>query len=79
MWFAIFEALTGYTGVWGSVVIDSTSIKIHRSAAGAKGGAFEQAIGTSHGGRTKLHGLTDAAGRPRVPPRHQRAQGTHPL
>lgn len=67
MWFAVFEALTGYSGVWGSVAIDSTSIKVHRSAAGAKGGAFAQGIGTSRGGRTsKIHGLTDAAGRPRV-------------
>jgi len=32
-----------------------------------KRGTFAQAIGTSRGGRTsKLHGLTDAAGRPRV-------------
>ncbi|RYG95928.1 MAG: IS5 family transposase [Alphaproteobacteria bacterium] len=67
VWFEIFEALTGHTGVWGSVAIDSTSIKVHRSAAGAKGGPFAQAIGTSRGGRTsKLHGLTDAAGRPHV-------------
>ena len=36
--FAIFEALTGHSGVWGSAAIDSTSIKVHRSAAGAKGG-----------------------------------------
>lgn len=34
---------------------------------GRKRGAFAQAIGTSRGGRTsKLHGLTDAAGRPRI-------------
>ena len=32
-----------------------------------KRGAFVQAIGTSRGGRTsKLHGLTDAQGRPRI-------------
>lgn len=32
-----------------------------------KRGAFAQAIGTSRGGRTsKIHGLTDSAGRPRV-------------
>lgn len=32
-----------------------------------KGGGFEQAIGTSRGGRTtKLHGLTDTAGRLRI-------------
>jgi len=67
VWFAVFEALTGHSGVWGSTAIDSTSIKVHRSAAGAKGGAFAQAIGTSRGGRTsKIHGLTDCTGRPRV-------------
>jgi transposase len=34
---------------------------------GRKRGAFLQGIGTSRGGRTsKIHGLTDAAGRPRV-------------
>ncbi len=48
VWFAVFEALTGHSGVWGSVAIDSTSIKVHRSAAGAKG-AFAQGIGTSRG------------------------------
>ena len=32
-----------------------------------KRGAFAQGIGTSRGGRTsKIHGLTDAAGRPRI-------------
>ena len=36
-------------------------------AGGRKKGAFAQGIGTSRGGRTsKIHGLTDAAGRPRV-------------
>lgn len=38
VWFAVFEALTGQSGVWGSVAIDATHIKAHRSAAGAKGG-----------------------------------------
>ena len=34
---------------------------------GRKRGAFSQGIGTSRGGRTsKIHGLTDTAGRPRV-------------
>lgn len=66
VWFAVFEALTGYSGAWGLVAIDSTSIKVHRSAAGAKGG-FAQGIGVSRGGRTsKIHGLTDTNGRPRV-------------
>jgi transposase len=43
VWFAVFEALTGYSGVWGSVAIDSTSIKVHRSAAGAKRGPSPRA------------------------------------
>ena len=38
IWFEIFEALTGSTGVIGTVAIDSSSIKAHRSAAGGKGG-----------------------------------------
>jgi transposase len=38
IWFAVVEALTGHSGAWGAVAIDSTSIKVHRSAAGAKGG-----------------------------------------
>jgi transposase len=38
IWFEIFEALTGSTGIIGTVAIDSTHIKAHRSAAGGKGG-----------------------------------------
>ena len=39
VWQAIFHALTGSAGVVGlrSVSIDSTHVKAHRSAAGAKG------------------------------------------
>ena len=41
---AIFKALTGHTGIWtGDAAIDSTSIKAHRSAAGAKGGPSSRA------------------------------------
>lgn len=43
VWFAVFEALTGQSGAWGSAAIDSTSIKVHRSAAGAKGGPSSKA------------------------------------
>jgi transposase len=43
VWFAVFEALTGQSGAWGAVAIDSTSIKVHRSAAGAKGGPSHKA------------------------------------
>ncbi len=38
VWFDIFEALTGKTGLVGGGAIDSTHIKAHRSAGGAKGG-----------------------------------------
>jgi transposase len=38
LWFAIFEALTGHSGIYGLVTIDSTHIKAHRSASGGKGG-----------------------------------------
>ena len=38
VWFEMFEALTGSTGLIGTVAIDSSTIKAHRSAAGGKGG-----------------------------------------
>ena len=38
VWFTIFQALTGSSGVYGTAAIDATHIKAHRSAAGAKGG-----------------------------------------
>jgi hypothetical protein len=37
VWFGILEALTGHSGVWGTMAIDAPHIKAHRSAAGAKG------------------------------------------
>jgi transposase len=40
IWTEIFYALTGSTGMVGSMAVDSTYIKAHRSAAGAKGGHF---------------------------------------
>ncbi len=38
VWFAIFEALTGSSGVYGTAAIDATHIKAHPCASGAKGG-----------------------------------------
>ena len=38
VWSGIFAALTGSTGMIGTMAIDATHIKAHRSAAGAKGG-----------------------------------------
>src|SRR6202051_1412801 len=44
--------------------IDSTTSKAHRCSAGGEGGADEQAIGRSRGGRTtKIHAVADRAGR----------------
>ena len=62
-WQAIFDTLVAI--VPGDTrSIDSTSIKVQRSAAGGKGGAREQAIGRSRGGRTtKIHGIADSQGR----------------
>ena len=38
VWEAVFQALTGLSGIYASGAIDSTHVKAHRSAAGAKGG-----------------------------------------
>ena len=38
VWSGVFAALTGSTGMIGTMAIDATHIKAHRSAAGAKGG-----------------------------------------
>lgn len=43
IWHDIFKAVTGHTGLYSSAAIDSTSVKAHRSAAGAKGGASSRA------------------------------------
>jgi len=42
IWTDIFYALTGSTGIYGSASVDSTYIKAHRSAAGAKGGVQQR-------------------------------------
>ena len=38
LWLQIFETLTGQSPIYGLAMIDSTHIKAHRSAGGAKGG-----------------------------------------
>ena len=54
VWFAIFEALTGSTGIVGTVAIDSTHIKAHRSAGGGKGGSStRRSAARAAGGRRK--------------------------
>jgi len=43
LWLRMFETLTGHSGIYSSAAIDSTSVKAHRSAAGAKGGPSSRA------------------------------------
>ena len=55
---------SGFVRPISEVLIDSTHVKAHRSAAAEKGAHF-QAIGISRGGRnTKVHAITDRPGRP---------------
>lgn len=64
-WQRLFEALRTVTPDDDFQALDSTTAKAHRSAAGGKGGAEEQGIGRSLGGRmTKTHAVCDAQGRP---------------
>ena len=42
IWHDMFKALTGHSGIYSSAAIDSTSVKAHRSAAGAKGGLLPE-------------------------------------
>ena len=44
LWFEMFEALTGSTGIIGAVAIDSSHIKAHRSAAAIKAGAIAMSL-----------------------------------
>ncbi len=54
LWFEMFEALTGSTGIIGSVAIDSSHIKAHRSAAGGKGGlSGKPSVARAAGARRK--------------------------
>lgn len=66
-WRAIFEVLAKPGKGAIALSLDSTSVKAHRCASGAKGGEQNQAIGRSRGGRTtKIHGLSDPLCRPVV-------------
>ncbi|NKW79932.1 IS5 family transposase [Ochrobactrum pecoris] len=64
LWRQLFEALVQKADR-DIHLIDSTTAKAHRSAAGGKGGGCAQAIGRSRGGRsTKIHAVVDSCGRP---------------
>ena len=60
----MFNELSQIVGTPYENAIDSTAIKVHRSARGKKGGQ-DQALGTSRGGcTTKVHAVIDRKGRP---------------
>ena len=42
IWFEIFERLTGSSAITGTVAIDSSTIKAHRSAGGGQGGPMRK-------------------------------------
>src|SRR6185312_11445920 len=65
LWFKIFEALTGHSGIYGLAAIDSTHIKAHRSAGGGKGGSSSTRSPTGKAGRasSSTRSPTGKAGR----------------
>jgi transposase len=67
IWQQIFETAAGSPEPPEDVALDSTHAKAHRCAGGGEGGAAEQAIGITRGGRnSKLHALVDKLCRPWV-------------
>ena len=59
-----FHALPNAGGSPAHLLIDSSAVRAHRSAAGGKG-ELNRVIGRSRGGRTaKIHALTDELCRP---------------
>jgi transposase len=66
-WQDIFSALAGAAGVPDRLFIDSTCIKVHRTAGGAKRGGSANGIGQTCGGRnSKIHAVCDVKGHPCV-------------
>jgi len=64
LWENLFRELAGCGRSAGTQMIDSTHVKVHRSAAGGKRGEEKQAVGRSRGGRnTRIHALADAKAR----------------
>lgn len=65
----IFAALAGQAGEPGRLIIDSTPLKAHRTAASLlkRGGGPDRCIGRTKGGLNfKLHAVCDGQGRPVV-------------
>ena len=64
VWKSIFDALA-HQNEDSLFFIDSSIVKAHRAATGARG-ELAQDIGRSRGGRTsKVHAVVDESGRPR--------------
>nr|WP_244490988.1 transposase [Paramesorhizobium deserti] len=66
VWDALLETFVelGLINDWQHM-IDSTTVRGHSQAAGAKEGAYKEAFGRSRGGfTTKIHARADGQGRP---------------
>ena len=64
LWIAVFAALTGGNLNLSQASIDSTTVRAHQHAAGARKAEGDQAIGRSRGGSTtKIHVVSEALGR----------------
>ena len=53
VWRAVFEALAAEGGPPAEVLIDSTHVKAHRSAAGGKGGSRSRLLAAREAGATR--------------------------
>jgi hypothetical protein len=63
VWQDIFSALAGAEGNPDRLFIDSTCIKVHRTAGGAKRGALANGIGQTRGRQnSKVHAICDVKG-----------------
>ncbi|HWA97470.1 MAG TPA: IS5 family transposase [Pirellulales bacterium] len=64
VWERLFRALSSDRDL-EEVMLDSTAVRAHQHAAGAKKNTGPQALGRARGGfGTKIHGLVDALGNP---------------
>lgn len=67
IWQEVFMELAYAGGPPAEALLDSTHIKVHRSASTGRRKYDSRAIGASRGGRnTKIHLIADAHGRPKV-------------
>jgi transposase len=65
VWEEVFAVLSGGNLDLSEVSLDSTTVRAHQHAAGARKAEGDQDIGRSRGGpTTKIHAVAEAAGRP---------------